>query len=125
MLFLEEETILLWRGNKEPQHFMNKPFTFSLGRSQEMQLVTCPFQGGISAVGRAPHADLRLEMVHGFIDSPGKHYPSIPSSYSSFVRELHPSAKGSDVLSAMCLEGEDAQLLENTSDVCLHLSILE
>lgn len=41
------------------------------------------------------------------------------------VRELHPSAKRSDVLSAMCLEGEDAQLLENMSDVCLHLSILE
>lgn len=36
------------------------------------------------------------------------------------VTELYSPVRYHEVLSAMCLEGEDTQILENTSDIYLH-----
>lgn len=70
--------------------------------------------------GNGPQASLthRANIIH--------HSLPLTVHLSQPVRELHPSAKGRDVLSAMCLEGEDALPLENTCDVAsTYLSLNE
>lgn len=70
--FIKEETMFFWG------YVLDRRTTFPFGRSQEMRRVTRPSQGGVSADGRAPRPDSRLEMVHRLHWLTGKTLSIIP-----------------------------------------------